>query len=230
MIRRLGGLLRGVPLPPWTLLVGFGFLLAGVFAFAFLANEISDGPLAFDEATLNWIYLHQEAVITRAALTLDAFAIPFVLGPMLLVFATALLEGGHPRSALFVTLSYWGAVAVNLVSKAFFERARPDLFEHLTPATNTSFPSGHAMGAAAAALAVYLVCRRLAPRFQFTAGLATLLFGASVGISRVYLQVHYPSDVLAGWGLSIAWVLLLNLWYRWNIGSGREDAGQVAPD
>ncbi|MDP1028151.1 phosphatase PAP2 family protein [Sphingomonas sp. KR1UV-12] len=101
-----------------------------------------------------------------------------------------------------------GGYAVDLV-KQFVGRARPTLVDHLVPVSSASFPSGHAASSAVvyltlAALAAQVVRQRRARRYLFAA--AVFLTGA-VGSSRVYLGVHWPSDVLAGWSFGTLWAL-----------------------
>ena len=124
---------------------------------------------------------------------------------------------GEPTGALtpsFFALSVLGALALNVGAKLLFARVRPDLFTPLEPALGYSFPSGHAMLSAAFGVAFFVVVRRQFPHWQVLAGTAALLFVLGISLSRPYLQVHYPSDILAGWALSCAWVLGLGLWFR----------------
>ncbi len=102
---------------------------------------------------------------------------------------------------------------LNVLFKLFFARVRPALFEQLTPAPGFAFPSGHAMGSAAFFLALYLLAREFVPRWRWLAAVLGVLLTLGIGLSRLVLQVHYPSDVLAGWVLSAAWVLGVNSWY-----------------
>ncbi|MFS0772306.1 phosphatase PAP2 family protein [Sphingomonas sp. 1P08PE] len=109
---------------------------------------------------------------------------------------------------MLVLAAFTGGRAVALV-KHLFDRARPDLVDHLVPVSSASFPSGHAASSAIvyltlAALASQVVRERAARRFLF--GAAVLLVGA-IGCSRVYLGVHWPSDVLAGWSFGTLWAL-----------------------
>jgi undecaprenyl-diphosphatase len=113
-------------------------------------------------------------------------------------------------TALFVLAAVAGGQALSTLLKAGVDRPRPDLVSHLVNETSLSFPSGHAMVSAV----TYLTLGSLAARFLpghttkifvlCLAVLTTLL----VGVSRVYLGVHWPSDVLAGWCAGFAWAML----------------------
>jgi undecaprenyl-diphosphatase len=98
-----------------------------------------------------------------------------------------------------------GGWLLNRSAKALFGRERPKLWESVAPETSLSFPSGHAM--ASMALIAALVVLLWPTRWRYpTIGLGGI-FVLLVGLSRVYLGVHYPSDVLAGWIASFAWVM-----------------------
>ncbi|ESY65365.1 phosphatase PAP2 family protein [Mesorhizobium sp. M0051] len=127
----------------------------------------------------------------------------------------------RPATALFVFVAVAGGQVLSSLLKAGIDRPRPELVSHLANETTLSFPSGHAMLSAV----TYLTLGALAARFLpgrttkiyvlSLAVLTTLL----VGISRVYLGVHWPSDVLAGWCAGFAWAMLCWLaartWQRW---------------
>lgn len=185
---------------------------AGLFVILALGSGSENG-LPFDDAVLTWLATQQNVTATRLALTLDLAGISYLLVPASILLAVALSEAGHPRAGLFLIASELGAVALNLAAKAYFLRERPELAEGLTPVTNASFPSGHAMGSFAFAAALVVIVSRLRPRHRGSIGAVLLLFTLGVGLSRMYLQVHYPSDVLAAWCLSGFWVAMMVLWY-----------------
>lgn len=203
-----------LPRPPAWALLYYGLLLGALFSFAELARGIyrTDG-FSFDQSLLTWFYAQQRPWLTALAHSLDLLGIWYILGTLTVILSWRWWPR-HRRSALFFLLAFWGAVGVNLISKAVFERLRPELFEPLTPASSYAFPSGHAMGSFAFWLALALITRQHWPQRQALISLPLLLFALAVGISRIYLQVHYPSDVLAGWTLSAAWVLGLGSWHR----------------
>jgi undecaprenyl-diphosphatase len=113
------------------------------------------------------------------------------------------------RTALFLAVSIGGGVAAGFVLKAGFDRARPDLVAAQAEVFTSSFPSGHAMSAAVTFLTLGALLagshsrRRVRAFLIVTAALLTVL----VGLSRVYLGLHWPSDVLAGWAAGAAWAL-----------------------
>jgi undecaprenyl-diphosphatase len=117
---------------------------------------------------------------------------------------------GKRGAALFVAAAIMGAVALSFTIKAGIERPRPDLVPHGTAVFTASFPSGHATGSAA----TYLTLGALLARFQPRRRVKLFLIGSGVfltvliGLSRIYLGVHWPSDVLAGWTLGASWALL----------------------
>ncbi len=147
--------------------------------------------------------------LAGAAVDVTALGGGTVLTLVVLLVAGFLLVQRLWLTALMLVLaSFTGGRAVALI-KHGIDRARPDLVDHLVPVSSASFPSGHAAGSAIvyltlAALASQVVKERAARRFLF--GAAVLLTGA-IGCSRVYLGVHWPSDVVAGWSFGTLWAL-----------------------
>ena len=109
-----------------------------------------------------------------------------------------------------MALEVGGAAVLDKVLKPLFARPRPTLYPHLVPETNYSFPSGHAVGDLAFAMALFLVVGTLIRGRWRSLGYLSIGLALLIGASRPYLQVHYPSDVLAGWALGLAWVLALH--------------------
>lgn len=114
------------------------------------------------------------------------------------------------RSALLVVLAVGGGALSMAALKASFERPRPSTVPHLVDVLSQSFPSGHATIAVVTyvtlgAMATQLAHRRLVQVYLLSASVVLALL---VGLTRVYLGVHYPSDVLAGWCLGLGWASL----------------------
>jgi undecaprenyl-diphosphatase len=113
----------------------------------------------------------------------------------------------HRYSALLLLVTTLGGIPLNHILKSFFNRPRPSVLEWAVHATSTSFPSGHAMGAAVAYGTVAYLAARLHPSRWvrvLTMWIAALLI-ILIAFSRVYLGAHFPSDVLAGAVVGFAW-------------------------
>jgi membrane-associated phospholipid phosphatase len=111
------------------------------------------------------------------------------------------------REGLFFALAVGGSELLNLAAKQHFARIRPDFWVSIAPETTFSFPSGHAMGAATLAAAVIVLAWRT--RFHWPAVILAPAFALLVGLSRIYLGVHFPSDILAGFTAGVAWVIAM---------------------
>jgi undecaprenyl-diphosphatase len=124
-----------------------------------------------------------------------------------LAAATYLLLEGKRHAALFVTLAVGSGWLLSSLFKLAFDRPRPDLVPHGVYVYSTSFPSGHAMMSAVTYLTLGALLARLhRPRAlkAFFLGIAVVLT-VVVGLSRVYLGVHWPTDVVAGWAAGSVW-------------------------
>ncbi len=111
---------------------------------------------------------------------------------------------------LLILAASLGGMALSAVMKELFGRARPDTLLHLAEVSTASFPSGHSMLSAAIYLSLSAIIAEIVPGHKTRAyilGTAFLLTGL-VGVSRIFLGVHYPTDVLAGWAVGIAWAII----------------------
>ena len=147
--------------------------------------------------------------LLRVATDLTALGGVTVLTLLVLACAVFLLLEKRRVAAWLVLFASIGATVLGTVLKALVDRPRPDVVEHLVSVTSASFPSGHALGSMVAfGMAAYLVVLGLpsaTPR-RFGIALCALLI-ALIGFSRIYLGVHYFTDVLGGFALGAAWLL-----------------------
>lgn len=150
-----------------------------------------------------------------------------VLVLFVLAVAGALLARRQYHALVLLLVAAFGGMLLNVLLKPVFGRPRPDVALRLTEVRSLSFPSGHAMGSAIVYLTLAaLLARLVRPRALklYFLGLAALLTFL-VGTSRVYLGVHYPTDVLAGWTVGLAWALLC-----WTVARYLQGRGAVEPE
>ncbi len=138
-----------------------------------------------------------------------------------------LLMGGKRAAALWVLVSVGGGAVLSNLLKLAIERPRPDLVAPLVEVNTASFPSGHATLAAVTyltlgALLSRVEARRRAKIYVLTVAVALTFL---IGVSRIYLGVHWPTDVLAGWCLGAAWAMLC-----WRIALTLQRSGKVESD
>lgn len=201
----------------WRIVLLFVGLLLPLAGFVELAEEIHEAETLYLEQSLMWQWR------AHAAPGLDAFfALMSKLGyewgviPLDVLVVAVLLWQRRWRNGLFAATAFAGSALLNLGSKQVFQRERPGLWESIAPESTYSFPSGHAMGSMT--LAVTLVFLAWPTRWRWPVLLAMALFVPLVGLSRVHLGVHYPSDILAGWCAALVWVVgvrMLMFHKRW---------------
>lgn len=200
------------------LVVAILLIAGGLWAFIAVSEEVIEGDThAIDESIL--LSLRNPAdrgdpigpgwmeEMGRDATALGGVA---VLTFITLAGAVFLALQGKGRAALFVLLAIAGGIALSVALKTGFDRPRPELVSHGSIVYTASFPSGHSMMSAV----VYLTLGTLLARFQRRRRLKiyvivlAVLITLAVGVSRVYLGVHWPTDVLAGWTAGAAWAML----------------------
>jgi undecaprenyl-diphosphatase len=152
-------------------------------------------------------------------------------GTAILTFITAasilyLLVARKPRAALFVFAAVAGGQVLSSLLKLGVDRPRPDLVSHLADVHTLSFPSGHAMLSAVTYLTLGSLLARIMPdrASRIYVICIAVLLTFLIGLSRIYLGVHWPTDVLAGWCAGAAWAMLCWLIARWVLRRGTNDA------
>jgi undecaprenyl-diphosphatase len=233
------------PLGRWArrelaLLVALALAATAIWAFAEIADDVLEGDThAFDEAVL--LALRSAADrsdplgpgwLEELMRDVTALGSTGVLTFITLAVAGFLALQRKTHAALFVLVAVGGGMLLSHLLKIGFDRPRPDLVPHGAMVYTASFPSGHSTMAAVAYLTLGALLARVQPRRRlklYLMGLAVLLTVA-VGASRVYLGVHWPTDVLAGWALGAAWALLCWAGALWLQRRGRVERTEPDPD
>jgi undecaprenyl-diphosphatase len=172
----------------------------------------SDHP-AFDAAVVTDLRGAPHSGLTGAIRAITWLGSPLTLDVVFAAALVALLVRRSWRHALFLTLASPGTVLMVQLIRPAVDRARP-LGPHLTPADGSSWPSGHASNSAALYGALLLIALSTpvlsGRRARRTLGVLVAALLALIGLSRVYLGVHYPTDVLAAWLLVTGWLIALD--------------------
>lgn len=182
--------------------VGASFLF-GILT-ALVANGLTDD---FDTAALLWINQHASAYFDAFFLAVTQLGGVLFVASFSIFLALFLSYKKHSLRAIFVVVSIGGAALLGTMFKAVFERSRPDLWEWIIHETSFSFPSGHATASMAIALIVAALLWHT--KWRLTVCIGGVIYVLLVGLSRLYLGVHYPTDILGGWLLSLGWVSLI---------------------
>ena len=177
--------------------------------FLALADEVREKePLPGDVSILTGINSFASPLLDNIFLAITALGSAFTVIVAVTAAAAAMYYLGKRRGALFLLFAAGGTALINSLFKLFFARERPELWEQLVTEPGYSFPSGHAMISSALALSVILLTWHT--KYRWYAVVFGILYTLSVSISRVYLGVHFPSDIVAGWCVSVLWVLTLH--------------------
>lgn len=190
----------------WRFVLLFAGVLLPLAGFVALADEVHEFESFHFDAPLLWKMhgLHSPGLDQFFTL-LSKLGYEWFLIPADVLIVLALLWRKRWREASFVAISFVGSALLNLGSKQFFQRDRPSLWESIAPESTFSFPSGHAMGSMTLAVTVALLAWNT--RWRWPVLVLAPGFSVLVSVSRVYLGVHYPSDILAGWCAALVWVV-----------------------
>lgn len=192
----------------------FTTLAAALTIFFILAATASHGAFdAAEEAIMLWLRPDAEnagsgsAWLVNSMRTLTTLSAGTVVTAISIAVAVLLAARRQWGWLIVLLAAVIGEALITDFLKTLFDRERPDVLTHLVRVSNESFPSGHASSAAALYLPLGLLAtkfaKRPAARAYILTGAVALVF--LIGVSRVYLGVHYPSDVVAGWCVGAAW-------------------------
>ncbi|HZO17807.1 MAG TPA: phosphatase PAP2 family protein [Gemmatimonadaceae bacterium] len=190
------------------LIGGATIAVAGTALFVELASHVRSGATqTFDDAVMRWMAVHRIEWIERSLLEITSLGTGLVVMVIVAISALFLVATQHRFSAFLLLVASGGGIVLNAILKSSFDRERPRLFEWLTEPSSSSFPSGHAMSSAIVYFTVAYLIARLERRRWMRALTITiaLLLVLLISVSRLYLGVHYPSDVIAGVVIGLAW-------------------------
>ena len=199
-----------------VVLIGVLVAVGGTWAFIEIADEVTEGDTQkFDDWALQALRKPDGTPIGprwmhEAGRDLTALGGVMVLSLFTFGVAGYLLMVRKYHAMWLVIIATFGGLIVSTILKRSFDRDRPDIVPHLSHVYTSSFPSGHSMLSAVVYLTLGSLLARLAPNYKvklYFIGLA-LFLTSLVGVSRVYMGVHYPTDVLAGWTAGCVWATL----------------------
>jgi membrane-associated phospholipid phosphatase len=186
-------------------LIGYLLILSIV---AWLCTEVWEREaFSLDRSLLLWIHQFANPQLDGVMLFITALGDPCVV---ITVFISTIAWLGMKRrytdGIRFIIVSVGGA-SINYVMKLFFAKPRPELWARLISETSFSFPSGHAVGSMVVyGFIAYILVRELPSYQRYIYAVASVLIIA-IGFSRLYLGVHYPTDIIAGYGVGILWLI-----------------------
>ena len=190
-------------------------LLIGVYlplqVFGELAEEVweNEGGFPWDVPILLAIHMTSQPRLDVFATTLTKFGVFWGVFPLSAVIVLVLLRQRQWRSLAYLISTLLGSIIINRTAKVLLHRVRPHLWESPSPELDYGFPSGHAMSSMT--LVVALIILTWGTRWCWLVLIVGSLFVLAIGWTRLYLGVHYPSDILAGWMVSIAWAVGVSL-------------------
>jgi undecaprenyl-diphosphatase len=190
-----------------AIVISLAVAVLALFLFAWLGNEVLEGDTQhFDQAVRNWVHQYASAGMTRTMTAISLLGYNILILEMLIAFAVfAWLR--WRRAAVWLAVAMAGALALDTALKFAYHRTRPSAFFGVAP-HSYSFPSGHALCSFCfyGVMAGLLSKRTKALSWRIVIWTVAAILVIAIGLSRIYLGVHYPSDVIAGYLAATVWV------------------------
>ena len=192
------------------LVLGLAAAVAALVLFLWLADFVEDkAAVPFDASVRGWVHAHPSPTLTSFMRLMSLIgSTAFVVAFSLIAFLILLCVAHWPREPLLFLVAMTGGLVLDGVLKVMFHRARPPSYFGAPEPASYSFPSGHALFSVClwGSLALFAGqrVRGTAARAVIFAGV--VLLAGLIGYSRIYLGVHYPSDVIAGYAAATVWV------------------------
>lgn len=209
-------------------MVGFALVLGCAIAAGELLRlaERPGGAAGVDASITSWAVAHRTSGLTSLARALSTLGSQVVLTPVTALVAVILGVRRRPVQAGLLVAAWGGAILLYSFTKDVVNRSRPPMAIWLTHVRrSSSFPSGHATQSMGTFLMLALVIGAWWPRTGWPLRILALALAAGVGWSRVYLGVHWATDVAAGWVIGAAWVITV-VWLGRRAGQPGESAAR----
>jgi undecaprenyl-diphosphatase len=195
-------------------------LLLGVFlplqVFGELAEDVweNEGGFPWDVPVLLAVHSTANPQLDVVVTMLTKLGVFWGVFPIATVTALVLFNRRRWRSLTYLIVTLLGSIIINRTAKVLLHRVRPHLWESPAPEFDYGFPSGHAMSSMT--FVAVLVILTWGSRWRWLVLIVGTIFVLVIGWTRLYLGVHYPSDILAGWMVSVGWAvgvsLIIRLW------------------
>jgi membrane-associated phospholipid phosphatase len=200
----------GLKLSAFEFITATGLLLLSIALFSFIADEIVIGNKdQFDIRIFRWVSSYTSAFHTRIALIVTFFGSPDFLVPAYLIIIFYYLNLKKKREAILIAVVAVVSLMSIFILKDIFHRHRP-LSPLIPGVSGYSFPSGHSLsGFTFSGMMIYLIFKSgIQPLMKWIFSILLLLLAIAIGLSRIYLRVHFPSDVLGGLLVTTVWLSL----------------------
>jgi len=199
--------------------IGLALAIGVLVLFAWITEEVHEGEtLRFDQHVRETIHGYATPALTSAMRFFSRLGSVAVMLPMSVVAFLIFWRAGWTRAAILLAITVGGAFLLEQVLKLSFQRARPtSYFEYPLP-RSFSFPSGHALFSFCffGMLASLVTARLRSGVLRVALWIAAAVLIALIGFSRIYLGVHYPTDVLGGYAAAFIWISAVTFGDRWH--------------
>ncbi len=216
-------------------LAGLAVAALAMWGFATIAEEVLEKETyAFDTSILLYLKSLHTPLRDRIMLAFTSLGEPNLLLALSVSLGIILWVRKHNSEATTIAVTGAGAVGLNLLLKKLFARARPQLWDRVVDVKFYSFPSGHAMiSMVIYGLLGYFLGSRF-PKQRWWIYSLTVILVAAIGLSRLYLGVHWPTDVIAGYTAGLVWliacILSLEVWKQFSSFSAPSEEEFLSPE
>lgn len=214
---------------------GLAVAALAMWGFATIAQEVWEKETyAFDTSILLYLRSLHDPLRDRVMLAFTFFGEPNLLLALSVSLGIILWVRKHRSEATTIAVTGAGALGLNILLKQLFARARPQLWERTVDVRFYSFPSGHAMiSMVIYGLLGYLLDSRF-PKQRWWIYSLTVILVAVIGLSRLYLGVHWPTDIIAGYTAGLVWLIAciysLEVWKQFRASSVASEEKFLSPE